>query len=63
MKALENDLNKKFCLIPVYAPTAHKIPKSSSSLDDLNKNCCYLFENIDANVLKADEEFIKKTYK
>lgn len=63
VKALENDLNKKFSLIPVYAPTAHKIPKSSSSLDDLNKNCSYLFENIDANVLKADEEFIKKTYK
>lgn len=47
------------CQSPVYAPTAHKLAKE----ENRQENHTYLFENIDANLLKADEEFIKKTYK
>ncbi len=46
------------CQVPVYAPTAHKLSRD----ENRQENNAYLFENIDANLLKADEDFIKKTY-
>lgn len=60
---IENDLHKKMCQTPVYAPTAHKLQKKNEFLDESLGNSSYLFENIDSSLLKADEEFIRKTYK
>lgn len=53
------------CQTPVLAPTAHKLQKSTDLTDSSTRrdSVNYLFESIDASLLKEDEELIRKTYR